>query len=673
MADIASKRNLVLAGHGNAGKTTLAEALLFKAKVTSRWGKVDDGTSHLDIADVEKERKSSVHAAFGFLQHNGADITIIDTPGYPDFIGEVYSCMPVADTVGIVISAADGIGVNTRKCWEMAGELSLPKAIIVTKIDAEHATFQGILDLIRGSFGDRCIPVNLPIGEGASFEGVASVLNPDSAPDAVKDAVETFHMELVEAAVEADDEMMEKYLEAGEVSPDELMQVFHKAIASGQLTPVYFVGMTKDKGYDELLDAVAEYFPSPADVGVHAKASKDDEEAEVAIDGPFSAQVFKMQTATVGKQGFLRIWSGSVDSAASVLNVRVGKNQKLGDIQRVVIGRETQSTPNASAGDIIMLPKVDDMTFGDTLTAGEKFAFEPLTYPEPMVAYAIRPKTRDDETKMGEALQKICDEDPTFIAKYQSDTKELVARGISELHLQLMLNSLKDRYKVEVETDTPKIPYRETITVAADAHHRHKKQTGGAGQFGEIFIKIEPMERDAGFEFVNAIVGGVIPGPLIPAVEKGIREKLDDGVIAGYPVVDFRIRLYDGKHHPVDSKEVAFKVAGREAFKKAVKAAKPKLLEPIVNLTVEIPSEMMGDITGDLNGRRGRVSGMDAHGERQVIKATVPLAEVQNYSASMRSMTGGEGTYTLEFSHYDIVPEHIAQGIVAKFEDKDED
>ncbi len=673
MAEIAKKRNLVLVGHGSAGKTTLAEALLFKAKVTSRWGKVDDGTSHLDFDDAEKERKSSIHAALGFLEHKGTEITLIDTPGYPDFIGEVYSCLPAADIACVVVSASDGIGVNTRKCWELAAELNMPKAIVVSKIDVEHTTFQGILEKIRGAFGDRCIPVSIPIGEGTSFAGVASVLDPATAPDAVKDAAETFHMELVEAAVEADDAVMEKYLEAGEVSADELRTVFRKAVATGQLTPIFFVGMAKDKGYEELLDAIAEYFPSPVDVGVHRPATRGEETVELKLDRPFAAQVFRLQTATVGKQAFLRVWTGSGNSGGSVFNVREGKNQKIGDYQRVLAGKETKSLPSVSAGDIVMLAKVDDMTFGDTLTAGEKIAFERVNYPLPMVAYSIRPKTRNDETKMGEALHRLSGEDPTFVAKYETETKELVARGISELHIQLMLGLLKERYKVEVETGTPRIPYRETVTANADVMYRHKKQTGGAGQFGEVWIKLEPMERDGGFEFVNEIVGGVIPGPLIPAVEKGIREKMVDGVIAGYPVVDFRVRLYDGKHHPVDSKEVAFKIAGREAFKKAVKDAKPKLLEPIADITVVVPSEMMGDITGDLNGRRGRVTGMDSQGDMQVVKATVPLAEVQNYSASLRSMTGGEGSYTLEFSYYDIVPEHIAQGIIAKYEEKGEE
>jgi elongation factor G len=374
----------------------------------------------------------------------------------------------------------------------------------------------------------------------------------------------------------------------------------------------------------------------------------------------------------VGKQAFLRVWSGSAKSGGSLFNVRVGKTQKIGDFQRV-IGREGKAVPEVSAGDIVMLAKVDDMTFGDTLTAGEKIEIETTVHPRPMVAYAIRPKTRNDETKLGESLAKLGDEDPTFIAKFDPDTKELVARGLSELHLQLRLRALKERYKVEVETTTPRIPYRETITVEADAHHRHKKQTGGAGQFGEVYIKISPLERGAGFEFVDDVVGGVIPNSLIPAVEKGIREKMVDGVIAGYPVVDFRVSLYDGKHHPVDSKEIAFKTAGREAFKKAVKTAKPKLLEPIVNLTVAVPSRYMGDVTGDLNGRRGRVMGMDTQGDMQMIKAQIPLAEVQNYSASLRSMTGGEGSYMIEFSHYDIVPDHVAQGIIAQYEEKEEE
>jgi elongation factor G len=465
---------------------------------------------------------------------------------------------------------------------------------------------------------------------------------------------------------------MEKYLEDGDISDDLLHEVTPLAMAQRTFTPIFFTSMPNDMGFKKFLDVITGYFPSPANHSVVPRATKGGDEVEVKIDSPWTAQCFRIQNAVVGKQGFLRVWSGSAENHINAMNTRIGKSSKLGDFQRVV-GKEGTVMQKAEAGDIVMLPKVDNLQFCDTLTAGDEIEFERIEYPHPMVALAITPKSRNDETKLGEALHKLTDEDPTFIAKFDDDTKELVARGISELHLQLMLKSLKERYKVEVDTHAPRIPYRETITHAVEAHHRHKKQTGGAGQFGEVYIKVEPCERGVGFEFVNEIVGGVIPHVFIPAVEKGVMEKMSEGIVAGYPVVDLRVRLYDGKHHPVDSKEIAFKTAGREAIKKAVKEAKPKLLEPVVNLEVSVPAHYMGEVTGDLNGRRGRVMGMDSEGDHQVIKAQVPLSEVQSYSATLRSMTGGEASYSIEFSHYDIVPHEAAEKVIAAYKEEEEE
>ncbi len=672
MAELAKKRNIVLAGHGHAGKTSLADALLHKAKITNRQGKVDEGTSHFDYEDNEKERKSSIYAAVASFTHGGHDITLIDTPGFPDFIGEVYNCIPVAETVCVTISASDGIGVNTRKVWEMAEEFGKGRVIVVTKIDTEHTTFEDTMEKIRSVFGDRCIPIEMPVGWGPAIEGVASVFDVANAPAAVKDQVEQYRMEAVEAAVEADDALMEQYLEEGDIGMDAIHRIMPKAIARRTFTPILFTGLNADFGFNKFLESVCEYFPSPLDAERLPKGSKGDDAVEVKPDAPFAGQVFRVQHGAVGKQAFLRVWSGSCEPGANVMNVEIGKSQKVGDFQKVV-GKDAKPAGKAEAGDVLMLAKVDNLSFGDTITASDKMAFDRVQYPRPMVVRAITPKSRNDETKMGEALHKLAESDPTFVAEHDPDTKELVVRGISELHLELMLKQLKERFKVEVDTALPRIPYRETITLPVQAHHRHKKQTGGAGQFGEIYIKVEPRERGAGFEFVNEIVGGVIPGVFIPAVEKGVREKMDNGIIAGYPVVDLCVRLYDGKHHPVDSKEVAFKTAGREAIKKAVKEAKPKLLEPIVNLTVAVPAQYMGDITGDLNGRRGRVMGMDTQGDLQIIKAQIPMGEVQTYPAALRSMTAGEGSYTIEFSHYDLVPGDVQEQIVAKFEDKDEE
>jgi elongation factor G len=670
MADLSKKRNVVLAGHGGAGKTTLAEALLFKAGVTSRWGKVEDGTSHLDYEDDEKERKSTVHASVASFDHGGVQVSLIDTPGYPDFVGEVYSCMPAVETVCIVINANDGVGVNTRRAWQLAEVDGKARAIVVTHCDTENVPFDEVMSKIRSSFGDRCIPLDVPVGWGATLSGVASVLDVANAPDEVKEVAGHYRKEAVEAAVEADDALMEKYLEEGDMDDDSVHKIIPKAMLQRTFTPVFYTSTTKDVGFQKLLTVLEEYFPSPLKAPVPT-ATRQGDAVEVKPDGPFAAQVFKVQHGAVGKQAFLRVWAGSMDSGSSVTNAQTGKTMKIGDFVRPV-GKDTTALKTASAGDIVMLGKVD-LTFGDTITASDEVEFERVRYPRPMVVRAITPKSRNDETKMGEALAKLCEGDPTFVAEHDPDTKELVARGISELHLELKLKQLKDRYKVEVETAMPRIPYRETITAAVESHHRHKKQTGGAGQFGEVYIKVEPAERGTGFEFLDEVVGGVIPNVYIPAVEKGIREKMDQGIVAGYPVVDLRVRLYDGKYHPVDSKEIAFKTAGREAIKKAVREAKPKLLEPIVDLTVEIPAKYMGDITGDLNGRRGRVVGMDTHGDMQVIKAQIPLGEVQTYPAVLRSMTGGEGSYAIDFSHYDIVPGDVAETIIAKYEDKDEE
>ena len=708
MPTITDIRNLALVGHGNSGKTTLGEALLFKAKVTARQGKPSDKNSHLDYLDDEKDKGYSINAALGRIEWNKTTINMIDTPGKPDFIGEVWAVTPVVETAVVVVAANSGVQVNTRNCWKIADQSGCARAIVVTKPDAENVRIEDVMKQILDTFGDRCVPVNYPKGEGTTFESIHSVLDPgDGAPEECA----TWRETLIERAVEADEEVMAEFLETMEIAPDKLKIVLRKAVAGGQVVPVLFVSEPKDAGYTEFLDFAAEYFPSPADLplrapvydaeaygkyedavaAAHGHTQEDDADGETAEDeaghhahaieppatvgvpNGFLAQVFRTVIDThVGRLSFIRVWGGEMPSDGTFYVPRTGKHEKCTGFHVVTSGVDRKKVDKATNGDIVLVVKMDGLRTHYTLTDNARVRIGKPKFPVPMVAHAIFPKTQKDVDRLGEALRRMTDEDICFTDRTDKVTRERVIAGMSDLHLNIMLERMKHRYKVEVDHQTPKVPYNETCVASAKGVYRHKKQSGGSGEFAEVHVEIGPTERGEGFVFEDAIVGGAIDRPYIPAVEKGIRDCCADGVLAGFPVVDVRAKLYDGKQHPVDSKDRAFQKAGREAFKEIFPKCKPKLLEPYMTMDVTVPTDDVGDILADLSSRcRGRVLEQSSEGNFTTLRAHVPLAEVQTYSQTLQSVTGGEGFYTLEFSHYDVVPDTIAQQVIAKYK-KDE-
>jgi len=671
-------RNVVLLGHGGCGKTTLGEAILHTAKVTGRLGSVDDGTSHLDYSNIEKERNHSVNAALAQFDYGDRSINLIDAPGYPDFIGGALGLIGGADVGLVVISAAAGIEVNTRRLFNAAREAGLPVAIVINKIDAENIDLDRLMEDITETFGSPCRAMNLPAAGGTSVIDCFENESGDADYGDVADA----HTQLIENIVEADEELMEAYLGGEDISAEKLSTAFATAMVEGTAIPILFTCAKGEVGVPELLDAIAKYFPSPvavAGAAVRAGEAEDAEAVEIDADPdkPFVGQAFKISTDPfVGKLAWIRVLQGTARSDTTYVLRDLKKGGKIGHLFKI-LGKDTEEIKQAVAGDIIALAKVEEIQRGDVLhheVTPMYRASQPV--PTPMYSLAVSPKSRGDEQKISECLHKLAEEDPTFVATRDSQTNETVISGIGDLHLRIILTKMKEGFDLEVETKPPKIPYKETITAKADGHHRHKKQTGGAGQFGEVYLRVEPTQRGEGFEFVNDLFGESIPRQYLPAIEKGINDVLHAGAIAGYPMQDIRVSVYDGKHHPVDSKEIAFRAAGKFAFIDAVKKARAVILEPLVDMEITVPQEYVGDITSDLAGRRGRIQGQDSlPGGQCVIKAQAPLSEVMQYNSQLRSVTGGQGSYTMELSHYEPVPGNVQQQIVAAAtrQDKQED
>jgi len=660
-------RNLVLLGHGGAGKTTLAEAMLHAAKVTGRLGSVDEGTSHLDYSDIEKERKHTVDPAMVHFECAGAHINLIDAPGYPDFVGGAISALAGADVAVVVVSAPAGIEVNTRRLFQIARDTGLAIAIVVNKIDAENVELERLLGSLTETFGTACKPVNLPTSGG---KAVTDCFAKDSGSADIGDVGQA-HTQLIENIVEADEALMEAYLGGEEVSAEKLGAAFSKAMVEGTVIPVAFTAARAGVGVAEVMNLAAQHFPSPAQSKSRPVRSDKKEGTEIPVAADpgksFVGQAFKITTDPfVGKLAWVRVLQGTVTPDTAYLLRDGRKGTKVGHLFKVQ-GKETVEVKTCVAGDIIALAKVEEIKAGDVLHVEASPMFRAMPpFPTPMYSLAVTPKSRGDEQKISEALSKLAEEDTTFVAVRDAQTAETVVSGIGDLHLRIMLTKMKQRFDLQVETKPPKIPYRETISIKADGHHRHKKQTGGAGQFGEVYLRIEPVARGSGYEFVDDLHGESIPRQFLPAIEKGVADVLPAGPVAGYPIQDVRVSVYDGKHHPVDSKEVAFRTAGKYAFIDAILKAKPVLLEPIVNMEVTIPSHFMGDIAGDLSGRRGRILGQDMlPGNMVVVKAQAPLAEVMQYNSQLRSVTGGQGSYTMELSHYEPVPGNVQQAIVA--------
>jgi len=675
MADhrTADIRNFALCGHGSVGKTTLAEAFLLKAGVSNRLGKPREGSSIVDFDDEERGRGFSIYSTLLSIKHKGKLLQMIDTPGYDDFLGEVVGAFAAVETALIAIAADAGIQVNTRRVWKRAGQAGLGRAIVITKMDAEQAHYDRALEAIRSTFGNACVPLLLPIGSGPGFTGVVSTLQPpaDVSADLAAQAAKTGQA-LRDSIVESDDALMERYLEGEEISAAELMAAASRAVAKGTLVPVLCCAAEKAIGVAEVLDAIVALFPSPAE-GLVRRCTKPGAEGAPAErppspEAPFSAQVFKsLYDPYVGKLAYFRVFSGTLKPEDGLYNAREGKRDKIGHLYRVQAEKQ-EDVDSAIPGDIVAVAKIESLEIADTVCdERDPGVYPPLEFPTPMVSRAAEAKTRGDEQRMSTALSRITSQDKTFLAAHDPQTNELVITGMSDLHLDVIMSKLRRKpFEVDVLLKEPRIPYKETIAAKADGHYRHKKQTGGRGQFAEVYLRVEPLERGKDFEFADEIYGGSIPRQFVPAVEKGVRETMAKGVIAGYRVVDVLVAVTDGKHHEVDSSEAAFKTASSRAFSDAFRNARPVLLEPIVNIEITVPSKYMGDISGDLSGRRGRIQGVAVEGDQQIISAQVPLAEVSNYSTQLRSITGGEGSYTMEFSHYEVVPGRVQEQIIAK-------
>jgi len=666
-------RNIIVLGHSGCGKTSLVENLLAAGGSIPKAGSVDEGNTVSDYNEDEIKRKGSINSSVSYLEKDGVKVNIIDTPGYNDFIGQVYGGLHIVDGAVIVVNAVSGIEIGTERFYKMVKTKGIPFAVFVNRMDKEHADFNKCMEQVKKKFGKNSVCVTYPMGSHSSFNGVANLLTKegiDKLDASVRDKVKTLSQGLTESVAESNDALLEKYLESGELSADELKTAFRKAVLNGKVIPVLSGAAVTDHGIKELLDIVVNSFPSPADrPGMPAAKGSGEEKITVdpKADGPFSAFVFKtISDPYLGQISIMKVMSGTVTVNLNSYNVNKGVREKLGQLL-LLTGKKETHVDSLCAGDIGALAKLKNTSTGDTL-ADEKnqVKFDPISFPEPAISFSIRPRTRSDEDKISNALHKLVAEDDTFTIARDAQTRELIASGMGDLHLNIMMNRLRNRFGVQVDIGTPKVAYKETITGKGGSQYRHKKQSGGAGQFAEVWLRVEPLERGAGFEFVDEVVGGAIPAQFVMSCEKGIRNALEAGVMAGFPVVDVRAVVYDGKTHPVDSKDIAFQIAARHAFKDACQQAKPVLLEPIMDVDVIIPEEYMGDITGSLNQRRGRIMGMDPGEGAQTIKAQVPLEEMYKYVNELKSLTAGRGTYTMRFSHDEIVPSNIAQNIVAQ-------
>lgn len=669
MATVQDFRNVVFLGHGGAGKTSLTEAILHKAGAINRLGSVEEKNTVSDSDDEEKNRGHSIYSSLMYLNHAGKTINIIDTPGYPDFIGAALMPIPAADTAVIVISASAGIEINTRKLFSAATAAGKARIIVVNKIDAENADLKELLGQIQESFGSQCRPANLPSSDKNS---VIDCLRSKTGQSPLMDVAKA-HTELLESIIEADDQLMESYL-SGETIPDEkISEVFVKALVAGTVIPILFTNAKTEVGIQELMDMLALYAPSPLEAKPPVLINGDQKiEIKPDPDGPLAGLVFRVgyDARSNMKYASIRIFSGKLDAGTQLLVADARKSIRPGHPLKM-FGGETREIETGLCGDIVTLTKIDELSNGVLVHDG-KFAgkFELPSIPKPMFSLALEPASRGDENRLSSALEKLCEEDVCFKVTRDPQTKELVISGLGDLHLRIMLAKMENRYKVSVHTKPPKIPYRETITTKAEGHYRHKKQTGGAGQFGEVYLRVEPAPRDSDPPLIFSwdIYGGTIPGQFEPAIFKGIQDVMENGIVAGFPMQDIKVSIYDGKHHPVDSKEVAFRTAGKYAFIDALEKAKPVLLEPIVNMEITVPAENMGDITGDMASRRGRVTGQEMlPGGMVLIRAQVPLSEVANYNSQLKSITGGQGSYSMELSHYEPTPPNVQQQVIAQY------
>ncbi len=673
-------RNVVLLSHSGAGKTSLSEAMLFNSGAITRLGKVDQGNTTSDYDPEEVKRKISVYLSLIPCEWQGYKLNVIDTPGYADFVTEVKSAVRVADGAVIVVCAASGVEVGTELVWSYVEGHKIPRLILVNKIDRENADFFKVVEQLQAHFGRRCLPIQLPIGSEDDFQGVVDVAKMKAysgsqwqegeIPDSMASQVEGFREKLVEAVAETDDSLIAKYLEGEELTEEEVLGGLRAATLGGQVVPILVGSALKNLGIKMMLDALCNYLPSPKDrdqILAVNPTTKQEEEIELDPTAPLAALVFKTSADPyVGKLTYFRVYGGTIHSDSSVWNSTKSKAERIGQLY-VLRGKAQEPVPHLIAGDIGAVAKLADTGTGDTLCDRD----HPLTLPfeelaPPTFSVAVHPKTKADLDKMGMALARLTEEDSSLEVRRDPDTLETILSGIGETQLEVAAEKMLRKFGVDVRMELPKVPYKETITLTTKAEYKHKKQTGGHGQYGHVFLELEPLSRGEGYKFGNRIVGGVVPKNYIPAVEKGVAEAINEGVLAKYPVVDIRVTLYDGSYHTVDSSDIAFKIASAHAFRKGLSQAQPVLIEPIMNLRITVPESYTGDIMGDLNSKRGKVLGMNPEGGLNVIEAQAPMAEALRYAIDLRSMTQGRGSYQMEFSHYEEVPPHSAQKIIAE-------
>jgi elongation factor G len=680
--DAAAIRNVALVGHSGAGKTQLASALLFDAGAVPRFGQVDDGSTVTDYDEETIARKHTLSAAPAFLEWKSCKINLIDTPGAGNFVSDARAALRVVDAAVVVVDAVAGVQVSTEKTWRAAEELALPRLIVCHRLDRDRASLDRTIESLRASLGRACVPVQMPIGEEKAFSGLVDLVSftacsfasdgsgamtPGPIPDALRDTAQRARDVLIESVAEADERLMDTFFQAGTLTQDELTSGLARAVRAGTLFPVFCASGLRNIGVSLLADAIVTYVPSPAERPFPAlDPAGAATTVAAAAQAPVGLWVWKtVADQFAGRISLFRVLSGTVASESSVHNLTRDRDERLGHVL-VLQGKLQTHVPELRAGDLGAVAKLRDTHTGDTL--GDRrlgVTVPPLRFPEPVLAYAIAPKSRGDEDKLGPAIQRLREEDPSVGFTRDAQTHDLLLSGQGQLHIEVTVAKLRRRFGVEVMLKPPHIPYRETITAKVEAHGRHKKQTGGHGQFGDCKIRIEPLARGSEFEFVDDVFGGAIPRQFIPAVEKGIQDARLRGFLAGYPVVDFRVTLYDGSYHDVDSNELSFKMAGRLAFKDAMSRAHPTLLEPVMHVEVQAPSDHAGDLMGDLNSRRGRIAGMDTRGHDTIIRATVPMAEMLTYEQVLTSHTGGRGAYHMEFSHYDEVPPHLHSRIIS--------
>jgi len=670
-------RNVALVGHAGSGKTTLTESLLHAAGAIQSTGAVEKGTTVSDYDPLEKKHHHSLLSSIASMDYKGCHINLIDSPGYPDFVGQTLSVLPAVETVAIVINAAAGIQTMTRRLMEAATERKQCRMIIVNNIDGEGVNLEALLNDIRESFGSECLAINLP-ANGAS-RVVDCFFNPSGEADF--SSVDEAHTAVTDQTVEVDEDLMEAYLDQGKIGPEQLHNAFEKALREGHLVPVCFVSAREGTGAQELLDVFVKLMPNPAEGNAPPFARNvDGQDEPVKIepdpDGHIIGHVFKVAfDPYVGKLGLFRIHQGTVNKDSELFVGDARKAFKVGHLFKMQ-GDKHIEISKGIPGDLCAVAKVNDIHLNAMLHnfhEDDDLFLKPMNFPTPLAGLAVSPSKRGEEQKLAEAMDKLSQEDPCIKVERDSTVNETVLRGLGELHLRTALERMEELYHVNVDTKPPTIPYRETITQKADGHHRHKKQSGGAGQFGEVYIRIEPLKRGSGFQFVDKVVGGVIPNTFIPSIEKGVRQAYDSGAIAGFRMQDIQVEVYDGKHHAVDSNEISFVTAGRKAFIEAVSKARPIVLEPIVDIEVTVSSENMGDVTGDLSSRRGRVSNTDVlSGGMVTIIGQVPLAELGDYQSKLKSMTGGEGSYSMQLSHYDPIPGNIQKDMVNRYQSKED-